>query len=417
MTELTLHHIWQFKLLNTENLKTIEGEPVRLKFPGIRNIHQGPDFSQAKVWINNTLWVGNVEIHINTSDWYKHKHQCDKNYQHIILHVVYNHDVPWNENIPLLELKNHIPEQYLENIKYLFQSGLNYCLPNWKNIEPIHINSMLHYAAIEKLETKKKEIYQILNQENNNWDDAFYMYFSRYFGMKVNNDAFYRLAKNTPLKVIEKHADNAFQIEALLFGQSGLLIKYSSSLYVQKLLKEYEFLKVKYNLKPLNAEIWKFSRMRPSSFPTVKIAQLASLLTKNARLFSKILQINSMNELHRLFKTSPSAYWHNHYTFGNESISKPKNISSNFIELLAINVVIPFVFTYSDYTGNDELKEKSLSLIETIKPETNALSQKVNNYYNLNNALQTQGLLYLESNYCQQKKCLNCRIGNKIIQN
>tara|TARA_Y100000589_G_scaffold306395_1_gene321075 strand:+ start:12385 stop:13638 length:1254 start_codon:yes stop_codon:yes gene_type:complete len=415
MNENILHHIWQFKLFDAQRLKTISGKSLVIKNQGVRNTNQGPDFSHAKIKIGETLWAGNVEIHCKTSDWYKHGHQHDRNYENVILHVVYEHDSEWNESIELLELKNVIPEGYLLNINRLFQTGLDYCLPHWKSIDDIHISAMLNKAVIEKLSDKKAEITQLLKQLNNDWDEAFYVYLVRYFGMKVNNEPFLRLAKQTPLKIIEKHADNLFQVEALLFGQSGLLYKYHESLYAQKLLKEYEFLKAKYNLDPMDSQVWKFSRMRPTAFPTVKIAQLAALLTKHTRLFRSVLQANSLKQLQELFTVSPSQYWQTHYTFGNESPEKNKKISANTVTLLTINAILPFAFAYADYTANETLKDKIVLFFESLPPESNRLIKHIKEHFAFANAFQTQGMLYLDKNYCQLKKCLDCGIGNKII--
>ncbi len=416
LPENVLQHIWQFGLFRTEALQTFSGLPVTVKSSGIRNNGQGPDFSAAKIQIGNTLWAGNVEIHQKTSDWYKHQHHTDKNYQNVILHVVYEHDTEWNENIELVELKSFIPQEYLENIHNLFHNGLTFCLPHWKDIDRFYINRQLTAAGIEKMQTKQHDILQLHQQVNANWDEAFYVYLARYFGMNVNNLPFELLAKNTPLKIIEKHADNPFQVEALLFGQSGLLQKYSHSLYAQKLQKEYAFLQTKYNLQPLSPEIWKFARMRPTAFPTVKLAQLISLLIRHSRLFQQIIKAPGIKPLQQLFHTNVSEYWQTHYTFGNESKPRDKKLSPATINLLIINVVIPFGITYADYIQEPEMKEKFIAFLESIPPEKNNILHAVASCFSFENALQTQGMLYWKKHYCDAKKCLDCIIGNKIIQ-
>ncbi len=411
-----LQHIWQFKLFATDNLQTLSGKKIQIQHPGSYNPNQGPDFFQAKINIDNTLWAGNVEIHIRTSDWYKHQHHKDKNYQNIILHIVYEHDTEWNENIELLELKPYIPEQYIRNINHLFHTGLTYCLPHWKHIDSIHINQTIIQAAFEKLAHKKEDILQLLASLNNDWDETFYVYLARYFGLKVNNEPFQRLARQTPLKILEKHADSIFQLEALLFGQSGLLYRYPHSLYAQKLLKEYELLKLKYGLHGLDAENWKFSKMRPTAFPTVKIAQFAALIKQHSRLFQTVLHAEKLSVLRKIFTPQPSEYWQTHYTFGNESKPSGKKLSAATVDLLLINVVLPFAFTYAQHTGQEDKKEKIIALFEELPPEKNKLINEITPHFSFDNALQTQGMLFLKDHYCLAKQCLHCSIGNKIIQ-
>jgi len=418
-----LHYIWQYKLFDSSNLITHNGVQINVLNFGLHNIDAGPDFFNGKVKIGATTWAGNIELHINSSDWIKHKHQNDKGYDNVILHVVYNNDKTILDRkgnaIPTLELKGLIDEQIIKKytqLVHLPDSGIP-CGEQIKTIDQFTISSWLNRLAIERLERKATEIQTTLKLNKNNWEETFYQYLFKYFGLKVNALPFEWLAQKAPLKIIEKH-HTVFSIEALLFGQAGYLEAEIEDEYFNNLKKEYQFLKAKFELKSLDKSIWKMLRLRPSNFPTIRISQLANLLSHQSRLFSKVISADSVVEIQKIFHSKSSDYWKTHYQFGHSvEKSTDKNIGLATINSVIINVIVPFIFVFGKAQQNDKLVEKALRLLESIKAENNII---IKNWEALgvkpNNAMQTQSLIELKNNYCSQKKCLNCSIGNKILQ-
>ena len=388
----------------------------------MHNTDAGPDFFNGKVKIGKTIWAGNIELHINSSDWMKHKHQNDKAYDNVILHVVYNNDKQILDKagnaIPTLELNGLIDEKVIIKYKHLVhQTDTVPCGEQIKTVDEFTVQSWINRLAIERLERKSAEIEGTLNLNKNDWEETFYQYLFKYFGLKVNALPFELLAKNTPLKIIEKHHD-LFSIEALLFGQGGYLDSDVEDEYFLKLKKEYHFLKSKFDLTSLDNSVWKMLRMRPSNFPTLRISQLANLLSRETRMFSKMIETESIKEIQDIFKVEASEYWNCHYQFGKlVEEDKKKKIGINTINSIIINVIVPFTFVYGKKNQKEELVDKSLNLLESIKAENNSIIKKWNELgLKTSNAMQTQSLLELKNNYCSQKKCLNCSIGNKILQ-
>ncbi len=423
MKEDFLHYIWKYKLFDASKLLTVEGQEIEVIKFGMHNTDAGPDFFNGKVKVGETTWAGNIEIHINSSDWIKHKHQVDKTYDNVILHVVYNNDAiildkDGNE-IPTLELKNLISSEVLakyEQLVHLPDTGIA-CEGQIKIIDDFTIQSWINRLAFERLERKSEEIHLTLKQNKNDWEETFYQYLFKYFGLKVNALPFELLAKNTSLKIVEKHHD-LFSIEALLFGQAGYLEGNIEDGYFQKLKKEYNFLKSKFALTPLDSSMWKLLRLRPSNFPSLRISQVSNLLSKKTRLFSKIIEAESVIDIQEFFKVEASEYWNSHYQFGKlVEENKKKKIGINTINSIIINVIVPFTFVYGKQNQKEELVDKALKLLESVKAENNAIIKKWNELgVKTNNAMQTQSLIELKTNYCSQKKCLNCGIGNKILQ-
>lgn len=430
MKEDFLHYIWKYKLFDTLKLLTQNSEQIEIINFGLHNTDAGPDFFNGKVKIGQTTWAGNIEIHVNSSDWIKHKHESDKAYDNVILHVVYNNDREVKDKdgnpITTIALKGLIDENLIEKYDNLLQSkDWIPCGKQIRTIDEFTINSWINRLAIERLERKSYEIKETLEHNKNNWEETFYQYLFKYFGLKVNAQPFELLAKNTPLKIIEKH-NGLFSIEALLYGQAGYLNEsrpdgYRDSGeddYYNSLKKEYQFLKSKFSLTDLDKSLWKLLRLRPSNFPTIRISQLAGLLCNHTRLFARIIETESVKELQQLFHIQASEYWNTHYQFGVEvKDSKLKKMGINTINNIIINVIVPFTFVYGKAKQNEKLVEKSLNLLENIKAENNSI---IKNWSNLGvksyNAMQTQSLIELKNNYCSQKKCLNCSIGNQIIQ-
>ncbi|MFC2151323.1 DUF2851 family protein [Bacteroidota bacterium] len=419
MKEEFLHYIWKYKLYKTTNLITANQERIEILNQGTHNFDSGPDFFNAKIKINDTIWAGNVEVHVNSSDWYKHNHHKDKAYDNVILQVVYNHDkdvLRSNGNlIPTLELK--FDKKLLNNYELLLanESWVS-CQNDVQKIDLFTVQNWLEKLTIERLENKTSKINQLLKQTNNNWETAFYFLLARSFGFKLNSDPFEQLAKSLPLNYLAKHKNNLFQIEALLFGQAGFLEDESGDDYYSRLKKEYCYLQNKFNLKPLENHLWKFLRSRPGNFPTIRIAQFATLIYNSSSLFSKILETKTISDFYNLFIADPSEYWKNHYVFNKESVKKTKGLGKSAIDVLLINTVIPFMFIYGKIKSIPELQERSISLLENIKPEKNSIVYKWGDLgLKASSAYNTQALIQLKNKYCNHKKCLNCQIGNYLI--
>lgn len=422
ITEDFLHYIWNFKLFNIIDLKTTNKETLQIIKSGQHNTDAGPDFFNAQIQIGETMWAGNVEIHINSSDWLKHHHQKDNAYNNVVLHVVYHHDVDITNAkgnvIPTMELKQLIDPKLISNYKQLISSK-NWiaCSTQIKQVDQFVLQNWLERLVFERLERKSIEIAQTLLLNKNDWEETFYQVLFKYFGLKVNSEPFHLLAKNTPLKIIEKHR-NLFVIEALLFGQAGFLVDEKDVEYFQRLKKEYHFLQSKFSLTSLDKSLWKFLRLRPANFPTLRIAQLARLLSSEPRLFSKVLAIDSVKELQQLFSLTASSYWNNNYQFGVEQkVSSQKRTGKLMIDSLIVNVVVPMLFVYASSKQDEELKNKAVRFLEELKAEKNTIML---NFEKLGvksrNAMQSQALIELKSNYCSHKKCLHCSIGNYLLK-
>lgn len=421
MTEDFLHFLWKHKLFEQKRYFTNMGDEVQIVSTGEYNKDSGPDFKHAKVRINNTLWAGNVEVHKTASDWLKHGHVTDKTYDSVILHVVLKSDVQIKSSegriIPAIELQYNT--SYEENYKRLLQSQLWVpCAEEIGQIERFHIVQWLTKLAVERLEERAADIIEHLENSNYHWEEVFYRFLARNFGFKVNALPFEMLARSLPLSVLAKHKNNLHQLEALFFGQSGLLTETEGDGYVDSLRNEYKFLQKKYQLKPIEGHIWKFARLRPFNFPTVRIAQFVSLIHKSSGLFSKIIEAPNVESLLVLFQASPSSYWNNHFRFQMNSPVKTKSITKETTELIILNTIVPFLFVYGKNKNLPLINEKALTFMEELKPENNAI---IENWLRLgiepHNAFETQALIQLKNRYCTYRRCLECAVGNRIISN
>jgi len=420
MKEEFLHYIWKYRLFHNKNLKTTNQEEIEIINLGSHNYNSGPDFFNAKIKIADTVWVGNIEIHINSSDWYVHNHHNDKAYDNVILQVVCKDDKEVKrtngEHIPTFEIK--FDQKLLNNYSSLLKNeSWIPCQKDIKKVDSFTIQNWIEKLAIERLENKANRINGFLNQTRNSWEEAFYIHLARNFGFKLNSVPFEQLAKSLPLIYLAKHKDNLFQIEALLFGQAGFLDMDSGDKYYENLKKEYLFLKSKFKLKPLEKHLWKFLRSRPGNFPSIRIAQFAKLIHNSSSLFSKILETKSTNDFYKMFIVEPSEYWKNHYLFNKESVSKSKAIGKSAVDILLINTVIPFLFVYGKAKALPELQDRSINLLESIKSEKNSIiSHWIDLGVKASSAFETQALIQLKNEYCNHKKCLNCHIGNYLIK-
>jgi len=414
MKESILHYVWQNKLFVSQEIKTTDGERVEIIDVGRINTDAGPDFFNAKIKIGDTLWAGNVEIHTVSSEWNKHNHQQDKAYDSVILHVVLQADSDVyridGTKIPQLELK--FPQQIETNYELLFsQQKWILCADKIDQVPSIVIQSWKNALLTERLEQKMSAIESLLNENNRHWEEAFYITLARSFGFGTNSQAFESLAKSLPLSVLGKHKDQLFQLEALLFGQAGLLDLETYDDYSANLKKEYEFLRAKYELNPLEKSQWKLLRLRPDNFPHVRIAQFAALIHSSTKLFSKITENPNLTYIRTLFAYETSTYWKANYLFGRESKVRTKRLGEQ-----SINTVVPFLFCYADQKKNDDLKDRALQILEQLESEQNAIITGWRSLgLHVDNAFDSQSLLQLKKSYCDEKKCLRCRIGHKIL--
>jgi hypothetical protein len=421
MKEALLQYAWQHKLFYTNDLRTTNGEIIEVIDVGQLNSDAGPDFFNAKIKIGGTLWAGNVEVHVRASDWFLHHHEQNSNYQSIILHVINNNDVSVKredgEEIPQLILPyfSGLEEKYEQLLQ---KNTFVACSHVLEKVAPIALHSWLNALMIERLEQKATQMELVLNFTQHNWEESFYILLARNFGLNLNGEPFEQLAKSLPNNLLAKHKNNLFQIEALLFGQSGLLdeILDTNVEYVQKLQNEALFLRKKYSLTPMNGQLWKMLRLRPINFPTVRIAQLAALIHQSSKLFSKIVENQDIDYLISLFRCEPSLYWKTHYSFHQASRSSNKALGDKTIHLLIINTLAPFLFLYGKYKAMPKLQKNGLELLEKLPPEQNQVIEK---WAILNivarSAFESQALLHLKKNYCDAKKCLQCRIGHIVL--
>ncbi|MFW6257525.1 MAG: DUF2851 family protein [Prolixibacteraceae bacterium] len=421
LPEEFLQFIWENQLFRQRNLVTTTGESLEIIQPGRKNNDSGPDFFNARVKIGKTEWAGNVEVHNKASDWIQHKHHQDKAYENVVLHVVEVYDKTINrqnnEELPAVVIS--YPEQYKTNYRKLLDAKTWIpCAEYFHKVDPVLLRLGFNRLMIERLEDKTGVIINKLKENNNNWNETFYQVLARAFGFKINALPFELLAKAVPLNVLAKHKNNLFQLEALLFGTSELLNEelLGDDYYLQ-LREEYSFLYKKYRLNAIEGYLWKFMRLRPVNFPTIRISQFAKLIHNSNGLLSKITETASLEEMRNLFKVEASSYWKNHYRFNKPGKrSKSKELGEDSVNVLLINVVIPFLFVYGDYQNRDYLKNRALEFLEQLPPEKNSIVKKWEQLgADARSAFETQALLQLKNVHCEQKKCLSCQIGNKLV--
>jgi hypothetical protein len=421
MREDFLHYVWRMKRFDMTDMLTTAGENIDIVAFGEHNKDAGPDFSNAKIRIGAITWAGCVEMHTISSEWLKHGHQHNEAYQKVILHVVYEedqilHDAQGNR-IPCLELRGRIPEGiYKKYWALLHNERWIPCQHEFTKVMSMTKNMWLDRLLVERLETKTQAIDRLWQLNNGDWEETFYQYFARYLGAKVNGEPFELLARSLSHKILAKHKDNRLQLEALLFGQAGMLDGVFLDDYPQKLQKEYLFLKHKHQLTPIQKVSWKYARMRPPALPTIRIAQLAMLVHQSSHLFSKCLEANNIRDIEVLLETKLSDYWLDHYVFDQESERSHKSLGAGTILILTINVIAPFLFFYGKKKNDEKYKDKALALLDEVLPEENAIIRGWKKLGEVvKTAAQTQALLQLKNEYCDKKRCLECAIGHKVL--
>jgi hypothetical protein len=417
MNERLLQYIWQFQYFNKSSLTTIDGEAVEIIYQGSYNTNQGPDFLDGKIKINNTLWAGNIELHIKTSDWNNHKHNTDKNYGNVILHVVWENDVHLANKLPTIVLQDRIAKILLDKYQQLQQA--NSFIPCESSINQVPQITWLNWKErllIERLEQKSQLVFDYLAQNNNHWEETFWWMIAKNFGIKVNAESFEKIAQSIPLQVIAKHKNQIHQIEALLFGQAGLLNETFEEDYPILLQREYQFYQSKYNLKQPPISLF-FLRMRPANFPTIRLAQLAILLVESVHLFSKIKEAKDLKTVKTWLNATANDYWHYHYRFDEKTVFKEKKLGSMMVDNIIINTVVPILFAYGHFNKQQSVKEKALQWLTEISAEKNTIIKSFSSLQiKASNAFDAQSLIQLKNNYCAKKRCLECAIGNKLLR-
>lgn len=430
MEEL-LHYVWKHKLFPLTELKTIDGKVVEVLDPGLANPNAGPDFFNAKVIIDGTTWVGNVELHLKASDWFLHHHDEDERYDSIILHVVEETDATIHRRngllIPqlVLPIPDHIRSRYDE---LLHEDHYPPCYRTAGDLNKLLMHSWMSALLCERLEMRCQQIVERYEQHEKNWNDALYSTLARAFGFGVNGDAFDAWARSIDFRAVDKHRDNLMQVEAFFFGQAGLLAaealptyyreEAARDPYCQQLRHEYAFLAHKFGLKPIDTALWKFARMRPDNSPFVRMAQLAMLYHNGEVSVSALLDAPDKDSLLALLRTGTSSYWNTHFTFGSTpTADRPKIMGDSTLELLLINTVAPFLFAYGRHKADQLSQEKAIDLLEQLPAENNFIIRGWRDCgIEVANAADSQALIHLKRCYCERKECLRCRIGYQYLK-
>ena len=418
--EQLLHYVWKHKIFPLKELKTTTGQQVEVIDTGLANTDAGPDFFNAKLKLDGVLWIGNIEIHERSSDWFKHGHHADTGYNSVILHIASEIDTEISrsngERIPQIQLI--CPEAVRTNYKELLETD-SYppCYRIIPSLSPFTAHSWMSALQMERFEQKATLLNERLKRCQGNWEDAFFITLARNFGFGLNGDAFETWAHQLPFRAVDKHRNDLFQIEAIFFGQAGILEDSDGDGYYLRLKKEYTYLQHKFGLIPMDASLWRFLRLRPANFPHIRIAQLACLYHRAYGLLSRIMETETLQGVRDILKGGTSEYWLTHYTFGGSSPSRPKTLSNTSLDLLIINTVVTFLYAYGLHKGNRVLCARAGSFLEELKAENNYITRMWEQCgMKASNAADSQALIQLKKEYCDKKKCLYCRIGYEYLK-
>ena len=418
--EQLLHYVWKHKIFSLKELKTTTGQQVEVIDTGLANTDAGPGFFNAKLKLDGVLWIGNIEIHERSSDWFKHGHHADAGYNSVILHIASEIDMEISrsngERIPQIQLI--CPEAVRTNYKELLETD-SYppCYRIIPSLSPFTAHSWMSALQMERFEQKATLLNERLKRCQGNWEDAFFITLARNFGFGLNGDAFETWAHQLPFRAVDKHRNDLFQIEAIFFGQAGILEDSDGDGYYLRLKKEYTYLQHKFGLIPMDASLWRFLRLRPANFPHIRIAQLACLYHRAYGLLSRIMETETLQGVRDILKGGTSEYWLTHYTFGGSSPSRPKALSNTSLDLLIINTVVTFLYAYGLHKGNRVLCARAGSFLEELKAENNYITRMWEQYgMKASNAADSQALIQLKKEYCDKKKCLYCRIGYEYLK-
>jgi hypothetical protein len=424
MKEEYLHYLWKYSLYDPEKLLDPSGEKIHIILPGEYNRDAGPDFFNARISIDGTVWAGNIEIHTKSSHYNTHGHHKDPAFDNVILHVVAENDRrvfnTKGEEILTVEL-SFDPVMYDRYVSLVNNPFIIACQESIGKLDRFVVRHWLSSLVIERLMQKSEMIDRMLADTGNDWEETFYRMLSRYFGFRINTEPFEMLASALPFKIIRKHADNLFQVEALLFGTAGMLDEglFRDALadsYYTGLIREYRILAAKYSLKSIHGWLWKFSRLRPANFPTVRMSQLAAMMCVTGGLFSRVLDARQPGQLLGIFEVNASDYWNDHFIFGKRSRHFVKNTGRQAACILLINAVIPVIFVYGRHRSDNVLCERALQFLEELPAEENVvLNEWMESGIEAESAFYSQALLHLRNEYCKKRRCLDCRIGAGLI--
>ena len=420
MKEKLLQYIWQFQYFNKNELTTTEGDLLQIIHQGNFNTNQGADFSEAKIKIETTTWAGNIELHIKSSDWNLHNHSADKNYSNIILHVVWQHDKEINvagNNLQTLELQNRVSKLLLNKYEALMNAtSFIPCENLVYTINDLTLSGWKQRLLAERLEAKSAMIFSFLNQNNFHWEETFWWLIAKNFGVKVNSEAFEKMARSLSVTLLAKHKNQIHQLEALLFGQARLLENDFTEDYPKMLQKEYRFYKKKYKLEQPHLQLFSL-RMRPANFPTVRLAQLAMLISNSTHLFSKVKESVSVSGVQKLLNVTANDYWHYHYVFDETSAFRKKRLGEQMINNILINTIVPVLFAYGLHHNEQQYKDKAIAWLEEISPEKNVITKGFEELkFSNKNSFDSQAYIQLKNEYCNNKRCLECSIGNSLLK-
>jgi len=423
MREDLLHFIWKYKKLQLEELSSSKKESIQVLDVGTHNLLSGPDFFNARVRINGQLWAGTVEMHLRSSDWYAHHHERDPNYNNVILHVVWEDDLDVfrsdNSSIPTLVLKEYISPSILKEYQKLFhrkeETFIN-CGEAITEVDDFILKKWLERLYFERLEQKSSLVLKLLKDTNNDWEQVFFIMLCKNFGLKINGESFFEIARALDFSMVRKIQANTIQMESVLFGLAGCLSQeIVGDHYQERLIKEYNFLKAKFNISGKTVHKVEFFKLRPSNFPTIRLSQLANLYSRHQNLFSKTVGASSLTELYELFNVTASPYWDNHFTFGKISRKQPSKLSKNFVHLLVLNTILPIKMCYAKYIASD-IAEELLQIVEGIPAERNNIISKYGELgLQFPSAMEGQAVLQLHNGYCTQNKCLHCAVGHQLL--
>ena len=423
MNEDFLHYVWQFQYFDKKDLTTTSGETLHIFQTGMRNTNAGPDFSGARIKIDSLEWNGSVELHIRSSEWERHHHQLDESYENVVLHVVWKADKAIIRKdgsiIPTLELSGRVDNQLLGRYNALMSSAKAVpCSNSLAEVPEITRWSALEKALVQRMEAKAAWVTHRLKENQGDWDETAYQVLARNFGFKINSDPFFALSQVLPYRILRKHIHQLQQVEALIFGQAGMLVAKSKDEYITALVKEYEFLKHKYSLEThVSHAHWKFLRLRPANFPTLRLAQFAKLITSSTGIFSQLVAATDFQSLQNVFQIDPSAYWKTHYRFGTKAAGVVSSFGDSSFHNVVINSVVPILVAYGKVRDDDQYVDRALKMLQQLPAEKNRITKAWMDLGQTNaSAFDSQGWIELYNNFCQKHLCLNCSIGSYLVR-